>query len=94
MIKDPVYILGCNVPGKGQEKLSDLVWHLGCHPPRTLAGRNGRGHGPGPGRGFAQRAFGGRSLIGGVGFLSIGLGMAMLWLFDYPIGFMAIIGQR
>ncbi len=31
-------------------------------------------------------------LIGGVGFLSIGLGMAMLWLFDYPIGFMAIIG--
>ena len=31
-------------------------------------------------------------LIGVVGFLSVGLGMAMLWLFDYPIGFMAIIG--
>ena len=31
-------------------------------------------------------------LIGVVGFLSIGLGMTMLWLFNYPIGFMAIIG--
>ncbi len=31
-------------------------------------------------------------LIGLVAFLSIGLGMGALWLFDYPFGFMAIIG--
>ncbi|MFZ5829481.1 MAG: efflux RND transporter permease subunit [Planctomycetota bacterium] len=32
------------------------------------------------------------ALIGLVGTLSIGIGGAMLWLFDYPFGFMAIIG--
>jgi len=31
-------------------------------------------------------------VIGAVGGLSVGLGMAMLWLFGYPFGFMAIIG--
>ncbi len=32
------------------------------------------------------------ALIGGVGFLSVGLSLLMLWLFGYPFGFMAIIG--
>jgi multidrug efflux pump subunit AcrB len=31
-------------------------------------------------------------MIGGVGTLSIGLGISMLWLFDFPFGFMAIVG--
>jgi len=31
-------------------------------------------------------------LIGGVAFLSIGLGTGALWVFGYPFGFMAIIG--
>ena len=31
-------------------------------------------------------------LIAAVGGLSVGLGMTMLWLFNYPFGFMAIIG--
>ncbi len=30
--------------------------------------------------------------IGMVGFLSAGLGMGSLWLFEYPFGFMAIVG--
>ena len=33
------------------------------------------------------------ALIGGVGFLSVGLSLLMLWLFGYPFGFMAIIGS-
>lgn len=32
------------------------------------------------------------SLIGGVGFFSVGLGLAALWIFGYPFGFMAIVG--
>jgi multidrug efflux pump subunit AcrB len=32
------------------------------------------------------------TIIGGVGFLSIGLGLGSLWLGGYPFGFMAIIG--
>lgn len=32
------------------------------------------------------------SLIGAVGFLSVGLGLAALWLFGFPFGFMAIVG--
>jgi len=31
-------------------------------------------------------------IIGGVGALSIGLGMGALWLFGWPFGFMAIVG--
>ena len=41
---------------------------------------------------LAFRSFRLAGLIGVVGFLSIGIGMAMLWIFNYPIGFMAIIG--
>ncbi len=32
------------------------------------------------------------ALIGAVATLSIGLGLGALWLFDYPFGFMAIVG--
>jgi multidrug efflux pump subunit AcrB len=32
------------------------------------------------------------ALISGVGFLAVGVAMLMLWLFNYPFGFMAIIG--
>lgn len=32
------------------------------------------------------------SLIGGVGFFSVGLGLAALWIFGFPFGFMAIVG--
>ncbi|PQO28543.1 AcrB/AcrD/AcrF family protein [Bremerella cremea] len=32
------------------------------------------------------------TLIGCVGFLSVGLGLASLWLFGFPFGFMAIVG--
>lgn len=32
-------------------------------------------------------------LVGSVGFLSIGLGLGMLWLFGFPFGFMAIVGS-
>lgn len=32
------------------------------------------------------------AVIGGVGFLSIGLGLGSLWIFGFPFGFMAIIG--
>lgn len=32
------------------------------------------------------------AIIGGVGILSIGLGLGSLWIFGYPFGFMAIIG--
>lgn len=32
-------------------------------------------------------------LVGSVGLLSIGLGLGMLWLFDFPFGFMAIVGS-
>ncbi|MFN3149002.1 efflux RND transporter permease subunit [Bremerella sp.] len=32
------------------------------------------------------------SLIGAVGLFSVGLGLAALWIFGYPFGFMAIVG--
>ncbi len=32
------------------------------------------------------------AIVALVGFCSIGLGLASLWLFDYPLGFMAILG--
>ena len=32
------------------------------------------------------------SLIGGVAFLAVGLGLGALWVFGFPFGFMAIIG--
>ena len=32
------------------------------------------------------------TIIGAVGFMSIGLGLTSLWLFGYPFGFMCIIG--
>ena len=38
------------------------------------------------------RSFRAATLIAIVGGLSIGLGLGALWLFDYPFGFMAIIG--
>ncbi len=38
------------------------------------------------------RSFRVASLIGIVGLLSVGLGLGSLWLFDYPFGFMGIVG--
>jgi len=38
------------------------------------------------------RSFRAAALIGGVGVLSIGLGMLSLWIFGFPFGFMAIVG--
>ena len=32
------------------------------------------------------------AIVGFVGILSIGLGLGALWIFDYPFGFMAIVG--
>jgi multidrug efflux pump subunit AcrB len=41
---------------------------------------------------LALRSFRQTALIGLVAMLSIGLGLGALWLFNYPFGFMAIVG--